>query len=379
MNDTDPRPRKTQREKDAIRVRYAGTGSIAVIPARPKPQLLEDIREKRVAIYARVSTGDPRQTSSYELQKNHYQDLIAKHPGWTLAGLYADEGISGTSLQHRDAFTRMLEDCRAHKIDLILTKSVSRFARNVLDCIGVVRELAALDPPVGVLFESESIYSLDKNSEMSLTVIASVVQEESHNKSEVMNASIDMRFRRGIFLMPPPLGYDRDGKGSLAVNEGEAQTVRLIFYLYLSGLSCAHIAETLTQLVRPTRKGRRAWSAGSVLGVLQNERYCGDVLARKTWTPNYLDHRAKKNRQDRNQYYQRGHHVPIVSREEFVAVQRMIQNTKYGCRGGSAGAAGCDPGGAAGLCPDSSPLGRLPGRGLPVGGVRCLGRRGAAG
>ena len=116
----------TQSEKEKIRERYAGTDGVALIPARLQPGLLEDQQEKRVAVYARVSTGDPRQTSSYELQKNHYQDMVSRHPGWKLAGIYADEGISGTSLQHRDAFVRMIEDCRNHKIDLILTKSVSR-------------------------------------------------------------------------------------------------------------------------------------------------------------------------------------------------------------------------------------------------------------
>lgn len=320
-------------KKEKIRARYAGTDGVTLIPARLTPGLLEDVREKRVAVYARVSTGDPRQTSSYELQKNHYQDVVTQHPGWKLAGIYADEGISGTSLQHRDAFMRMIEDCRNHKIDLILTKSVSRFARNVLDCIGYARELAALDPPIGILFEAENIYTLDRNSEMSLSIVSTLAQEESHNKSEVMNASIEMRFRRGIFLTPPLLGYDQDADGTLIVNEEEAKTVRLIFYMYLYGYTCIQIADAMTQLARRTKTGRTAWSAGSVLNVLQNERHCGDVLARKTWTPSYLNHRSKKNRQDQNQYYQEGHHAAIISRDDFIAVQRLIRNAKYGNRG----------------------------------------------
>lgn len=323
----------TSEEKEKIRARYTGTDGVTIIPARPQPKLLEDTQEKRVAVYARVSTGDPRQTSSYELQKNHYQDVVSRHPGWRLAGIYADEGISGTSLQHRDAFIRMIEDCRAHKIDLIITKSVSRFARNVLDCIGHARELAALEPPVGILFESENIYTLDRNSEMGLSFVSTLAQEESHNKSEVMNTSIDMRFRRGIFLTPPLLGYDQDGEGMLVVNSDEAKTVQLIFYMYLYGYTCAQIADALTQLARPTKRHRAVWSAGTVLNVLQNERHCGDVLARKTWTPSYLDHRSKKNRQDRNQYYQKGHHAAIISRDDFIAVQHLIRNSKYGNRG----------------------------------------------
>lgn len=321
--------------KERIRTRYQGVGSdeIDVIPAIPQAGLHEGTVEKRVAVYARVSTDDPRQTSSYELQKNHYQDVIRRHPGWKLVEIYADEGISGTSLQHRDAFLNMIADCHAHKIDLILTKSVSRFARNVLDCIGYVRQLAALTPPVGVLFETENIYTLDSNSEMSLSIISTMAQEESHNKSESMNASIEMRFRRGIFLTPPLLGYDHDADGNLVINEEEAKTVRLIFYMYLYGYSCAQIAGALTQLERRTKKGNCVWSAGAVLQILQNERHCGDVLARKTWTPSYLDHKSRKNRQNRNQYRRRGNHAAIISRDDFIAVQRLISNAKYGNKG----------------------------------------------
>ena len=141
-------------------------------------------------MYARVSTDDPRQTSSYELQKNHYTDLVNRREDWKLVDIYADEGISGTSLKHRDSFIRMIADCKAGKIDLIVTKSVSRFARNVLDCIGYVRQLAAMSPPIGVFFETENIYTLNPNSEMSLSFISTLAQEESHNKSEIMNASI---------------------------------------------------------------------------------------------------------------------------------------------------------------------------------------------
>lgn len=319
-------------QKARIRQRYKGisTDELDVIPAIPQTNFYEDRKEKRVAVYARVSTDDPRQTSSYELQKNHYQDVVSRHPGWQLQEIYADEGISGTSLQHRDSFVRMINDCYAGKIDLIVTKSVSRFARNVLDCIGYVRKLAALHPPIGIFFETENIYTLNSNSEMSLSFISTLAQEESHNKSEIMNASIEMRFRRGIFLTPPLIGYDQDENGNLIINEEEAKTVRLIFFMYLYGYSTQQIADTLMELERKTKKGNIKWSSGTVLGVLQNERHCGDVLARKTWTPSYLDHKSKKNRQDRNQYRQKNHHDAIISRDDFIAVQRMIRNAKYG-------------------------------------------------
>lgn len=322
----------SEERKARIRERYKGIdpNELDVIPAIQPADFYNDKSTKRVAVYARVSTDDPNQTSSYELQKNHYTDVVSRHEGWELSEIYADEGISGTSLQHRDSFIKMIQDCKNGKIDLIITKSVARFARNVLDCIGHVRELAKMQPPIGVFFETENIYTLNPNSEMSLSFISTLAQEESHNKSEIMNASIEMRFRRGIFLTPPLLGYDQDENGELVINQEEAKTVRLMFFMYLYGYTCAQIAETLTKLERRTKKGNTKWSPGAVLQQLENERHCGDVLARKTWTPSYLDHKAKKNRQNRNQYLKRDHHEAIISRDDFIAVQRLISNAKYG-------------------------------------------------
>ena len=321
--------------KKKIRERYKGVGEgvLDVIPATPKEDFYKSETLKRVAVYARVSTDDPNQTSSYELQKNHYEDLVNRRDNWQLVDIYADEGISGTSLQHRDSFIRMINDCNDGKIDLIVTKSVSRFARNIIDCIGYVRQLKAADPPIGIFFETENIFTLDENSEMSLSFIATLAQEESHTKSEIMNSSIEMRFKRGIFLTPTLLGYDHDDDGNLIVNEDEAKTVRLIFFSYLYGYSTQQIADALTELSRLTKKGNEFWSAGTVLNILSNERYCGDVLARKTFTPNYLNHKSKKNNHERNQYRQKDHHEAIISREDFFAVQKLIRNAKYGNKG----------------------------------------------
>lgn len=327
--------KETENQKERIRKRYKGIDldDLDVIPAISQENLFDSVNEKRVAVYARVSTDDPRQTSSYELQKNHYKDLVSRHPNWNLVEIYADEGISGTSLQHRDAFIKMIKDSQDGKIDLIVTKSVARFARNILDCIGYVRQLAAMQPPVGVFFETENIYTLNGNSEMLLSFMATMAQEESHNKSDIMNSSIEMRFRRGIFLTPPLLGYDLDADGNLVINEKEAEIVRLIFFMYLYGYTCAQIADTLSQLRCHTKKNNTSWSPGSILQILQNERHCGDVLARKTWTPNYLDHKTKRNRQNRNQYRKRNHHDAIISRDDFIAVQHLISNARYGNKG----------------------------------------------
>lgn len=335
MNENEHKAGSVADQKNKIRERYKGVSldELDVIPALPQEDIFAVENEQRVAVYARVSTDDPRQTSSYELQKNHYHDVISKSPNWKLVQIYADEGISGTSLQHRDQFKLMIEDCKQGKIDLIVTKSVSRFARNVVDCIGYVRELLALPHPVGVFFETERLNTFDSKSEMVLSFMATLAQEESHTKSEIMNASIEMRFRRGIFLTPILLGYDHDEDGNLVINEEEAKIVKLIFMMYLNGCTCQEIADTLTELGCMTKKGNTVWSPGSILQILQNERHCGDVLAHKTYTPNYLNHKSKKNMQNRPQYRKRNHHEAIISRDDFIAVQRLISNAKYGNKG----------------------------------------------
>lgn len=335
MNENEHKAGSVADQKNKIRERYKGVSldELDVIPALPQENIFAVENEQRVAVYARVSTDDPRQTSSYELQKNHYHDVISKSPNWKLVQIYADEGISGTSLQHRDQFKLMIEDCKHGKIDLIVTKSVSRFARNVVDCIGYVRELLALPHPVGVFFETERLNTFDPKSEMVLSFMATLAQEESHTKSEIMNASIEMRFRRGIFLTPILLGYDHDEDGNLVINEEEAKIVKLIFMMYLNGCTCQEIADTLTELGCMTKKGNTVWSPGSILQILQNERHCGDVLAHKTYTPNYLNHKSKKNMQNRPQYRKRNHHEAIISRDDFIAVQRLISNAKYGNKG----------------------------------------------
>lgn len=332
MKESEERSSNIDEQKARIRQRYKGIDpeELEVIPALPPEDIFKTEKKLRVAVYARVSTDDPRQTSSYELQKNHYQDVVNKNPNWMLVEIYADEGISGTSLQHRDAFKKMIEDCEAGKIDLIITKSVSRFARNVVDCIRYVRELSSLRPPVGVFFETEHLNTLDPKSEMILSFMSTLAQEESHTKSEIMNSSIEMRFRRGIFLTPPLLGYDQDENGDLVINPHEAKIVQLIFYMYLNGSSTQQIADSLTELGCKTKKNNDVWSPSTILQILQNERHCGDVLARKTWTPNYLDHKSRKNNQDRNQYRKVGHHEAIISRDDFIAVQKLITNAKYG-------------------------------------------------
>ena len=302
------------------------------IPAKKPIDYYDNDIRQRVAVYARVSTDNVQQTSSYELQKKYYEDFVVHHPNWTLVKIYADEGISGTSLAHRDEFNSMIADCRSGKIDMIITKSVSRFARNVVDCISMVRMLAELPSPVGVFFESECIFSLKDDSQMALSFQATMAQEESHIRSRSMETSLRMRLDGGLPLTPKLMGYSHDADGNLVVNPDEAPTVKLIFYMYLYGYSTSDIAAALTELGRKTYLGNVKWTSNSIVQVLRNERHCGDVLTRKTFTPNYLNHKARKNRGDRPQSLYRNHHEGIVSRDDFIAVQHLLNNSKYGNR-----------------------------------------------
>ena len=269
--------------KQRIRDRYKGvdTSELEVIPAKTVEGLGESTSIRRVAAYVRVSTDNDEQTSSYELQKNYYTDYIKAQPGWEFVGIYDDEGISGTSLEHRKGMQQLIEDCKAGKIDLILTKSIARFARNIVDCLSVIETLKNLDPPVGVKFEADNIYTLDSNGRMILTILASVAEEESQSKSIIMNWSIDRRFSRGLFLTPALLGYDQDEDGSLVVNQDEAQTVKVIYYLYLNGFSFTEIAELLTEYGRKTKLGNTEGESSTDLVFGAHNLICenGSILA----------------------------------------------------------------------------------------------------
>lgn len=285
---------------------------------------------QRVAIYVRVSTDDVRQTTSFELQKKYYEDFVIKHPHWTLVKIYADEGISGTSLNKREQFLQMISDAKRGKIDMIITKSVSRFARNIYDFIGIVRDLAERNPPVGVFFESEGIFSLNDDSQLALSFQATMAEEESHTRSRSMETSLRMRLDNGIPLTPKLLGYMHDADGTLIPNPDEAPTVKLAFYMYLYGYSSQQIADAFNALGRKSYLGNINWTSNGIVQILRNERHCGDVLTRKTFTPNFRTHKAKKNRGQRPQSRYRNHHPGIVSRDDYIAVQQMLDNAKYG-------------------------------------------------
>jgi DNA invertase Pin-like site-specific DNA recombinase len=333
--DDNSQARSKEEEKARIRkrIRNGNADNADYIPAKEIPQIFDSDKEMKVAVYARVSTLSTQQTSSQAMQEEYYADFVERQGGWKLVGIYADEGISGTSISNRNEFVRMIADCRRGGIDLIVVKSVSRFSRNVKDGIASIEELAELKPPVGVWFENERIYSLSSDNNFLLNLAMSVAAEESRVKSVAMNSSLKMRLSHGILLTPPLLGYDYDDTiDNLVINENEAPTVRLAFCMYLRGYTTGQIAETFMTLGLLTKPGNTKWTAGAILGILQNERHCGQVLTWKNFTQNYKNHKLKKNRNDRDQYRYHNHHPAIVSESDFNAVGKLISNAKFGAR-----------------------------------------------
>ena len=328
---TQRRPTSRKQNRSArIKEQLTQQVEVQVIPAkadmegyeRPKP---------RVCAYCRVSTDMDTQALSYELQVQNYTEYITSNPDWEFAGIYADKGISGTSLRHRDNFNRMIADCEAGKIDLIVTKAVTRFARNVVDAISTVRKLKQLSPPVGVYFETERINTLDTTSETYLGLISLFAQGESESKSESLKWSYIRRWKRGTGIYPTwsLLGYEVDEEGHWVIVENEAELIRVIYDMYLNGHSSPQIAEILTRSGIPTATNKSVWSSGAVLGILRNEKYCGDVLCQKTITLDVFTHKSVKNKGDKKQYFIEGHHEAIIDKDDWLLVQKLIRERHY--------------------------------------------------
>ena len=319
---------KKERIRQRVRARV-DESHYAFFPETIQTESFRIDEYQRAAVYARVSTDASSQTSSFELQQAYYREFIQKHEKWELVKIYADEGISGTSLKHRDAFNEMMADAKAGKIDLIITKSVSRFARNAKDFLDAVRDLADHTPPIGVFFESENIYSLRTDTSMPLTLYASMAEEESRAKSRSMETSLRMRLDHGLPLTPKLLGFEHNEDGKLIPNPETSRIPKLMFYMCLYGYSTQQIADILTRLQKKTYLGNAKWTAGSVLQTLRNERYCGDVFTRKTFTRDVLSHKVAKNRGERPRSRYLDEHTAIVSRDDYIAVQMLLNNTKY--------------------------------------------------
>lgn len=286
--------------------------------------------KRRVAAYARVSTDMEEQLTSYEAQVSYYTNYIKSRRDWEFVDIYTDSGITGTSIKRRKGFKRMIADAMAGKIDLIITKSVSRFARNTVDSLTAIRQLK--EKGTECYFEKENIWTFDGKGELLLTIMSSIAQEEARSISENCTWGQRKRFADGKVTVPFKsfLGYDRGADGNLVVNEEQAKLVRRIYGMYLQGKSTYAIAEILTGEGIPTPAGKRIWYTSSVKNILTNEKYKGDALLQKTYTADFLTKKKKINKGEIPQYYVKNNHEAIINPEIFDKVQNMMQKTTDG-------------------------------------------------
>ncbi len=279
---------------------------------------------KNVCAYCRVSTNIPHQKGSYESQLEYYENMIRSKAGWNFAGIYADYGKSGTKEKGRTDFMRMLEDCEAEEIDIICTKSISRFARNTVECIKVVRELKKKQ--IDVYFEKERIHTLSEKSELLLSIYSSVAQAESESISSNQKWSIQKRFLNGTYILPnPAYGYYTNENGLLELDQKRAVVVRYIFDEYLDGKGVWLIAKSLNEQKIPTRTGKKNWIPVTVYTILKNSIYTGDLLLQKTYSEDTVPFVRRKNHGEYRQVLIENDHEPIVTHEEYEAVQRMLK------------------------------------------------------
>jgi site-specific DNA recombinase len=298
--------------------------NVVVVPIKSMEVIdgITQTAKKKVAAYCRVSTDSIEQKESYTTQVNHYSQYIGSNSNWELVDIYADEGISGTNTKDRVHFKRMIEDARTGKIDLILTKSISRFSRNTMDLLKYVRELKSLG--IAVLFEKENINTLESSGEVFLTIFSSIAQDESRNISENSKWGIQKGFANGKVHCNTTrfLGYDKDKEGELVINEKEAELVRRIYEEYLEGKSYQAIATGLMKDEIQTVTGGDKWWDSSITIILTNEKYYGALLQQKTITVDFLTHKRVRNKGQEQKYLIEDNHEPIISKEMFDKVQK---------------------------------------------------------
>lgn len=301
--------------------------TVTVIPARRRTGNLvaKETRPKlKIAAYCRVSTDSDEQATSYEAQVEHYKSFISRNDEWEFAGIYADDGISGTNTKKREEFNRLIEDCMLGRIDMVITKSISRFARNTLDCLKFIRQLK--DKNIPVFFEKENINTMDSKGEVLLTIMASLAQQESESLSKNVKLGLQFRYQNGQVQVNHNrfLGYTKDEDGKLVIEPKEAKVVRRIFYEYLHGYSLKNIADGLQKDGILTGAGKEKWRAETVRGILCNEKYAGDALLQKTYTIDVLNKKRVANKGIVPQYYVENSHEAIIPRNLFMQVQEEM-------------------------------------------------------
>ena len=281
-------------------------------------------KKLRVAAYCRVSTEQDEQKESLEAQKTHYESWIKLHSDWEFAGIFYDFGITGTKAEVRDGLQALLYACRTGSIDYVLTKSVSRFARNTVDCLSIVRELISYGIPI--YFEKENLDTRSMESELILSIISGMAQDESESLSKNVKIGIQYRFQHGKVMVNARnfLGYDKDEEGRLIINPKEAEIVKRIFREYLEGASCKKIAKGLESDGIKTSRGNTKWHDSGVRLILENEKYMGDALLQKTCTVDFLNKKRVKNTGMQPQYYVEDDHEPIIPKEMFLMVQEEM-------------------------------------------------------
>ena len=276
----------------------------------------------KAAAYCRVSTDSDEQETSYEAQVNHYTSFIQSHPGWELAGIFADEGLSGTQAKTRPQFNALIAACEEGAVNLVITKSISRFARNTLDALNYIRKLKALNIPI--IFEKESVNTLEASGELMVTILASIAQQESASISQNVRMGINFGFQegRGRVNFSSFLGYRRGAKaGAYEIVPAEAEIVRRIYRSYLEGFSPKMIADGLMEDGICTPSGGEHWYPSTVASILENEKYAGDLLMQKWYVEDYLTHKCVKNSGEKPQYFVEDDHDPIVPKAVFYQVQ----------------------------------------------------------
>ena len=285
-----------------------------------EPTVVSEKKKLRVAAYARVSTDSDEQLLSLEAQKTHYEIFIKSHADWEFVGLYYDEGISGTSMKKRTGLLRMLEDCDKEKIDLIITKSISRFSRNTLESIETVRKLRSIK--IHMYFEKENIDTGRMDGELLLTILSSLAENESRTISTNQVWAVQKRFRSGSFTVgSPPYGY-RNKNGEMVIDTNEAPVVKKIFSMAIDGYSSKEIAEELEEDDIPTRRGGK-WNASCVNRMLRNITYTGDLILQKTYTDSSFKRHV--NYKEKDKYYLSGHHEPIINMDTFEKVKALME------------------------------------------------------
>lgn len=283
-------------------------------------------QQLRVAAYCRVSTEFEEQQSSFETQVNFYTEYINANPKWELVSIYADDGASGTQIYWRNGFMKMLEDAREKKFDLLITKSFSRFARNTVDTINIVREFRSLG--IDILFEDMNLHTMDVSGELLITVFSAIAQEETRNLSKNVTWGYQKKFERGETLIPSTMmGYQKR-EGHIEIHNEEAQVVRLIASLFLDGMNCHGIKKYLEEHQIKTKKGKTKWSVQTIENMLKNEKYTGNSLLQKTICMDYLKKERKKNEGERHQYYVKDSHPAIYSQDIYDLIQEEFKLRK---------------------------------------------------